>query len=63
MEGVEILNILQEMSYNISYMLSSQFQSHSIKIQNFKINPINLINPISIKGRSKNFKLITRNVL
>ena len=44
-------------------MLSSEFQSHSIKIEDLKINPINPFNPNKIKGGSENFKHITRNVL
>ena len=51
------------MSYNMPKMLCSEFQSHSIKIKDFKINPINPFNPISTKGGSENFKPITRNVL
>ena len=38
-------------------MLNSKFHNHSIKIEDFKINPINP------GGGSGNFKPITRNVL
>ena len=38
-------------------MSSSEFQSHSTKIEDFKINPINLFNPISTKGGSENLSL------
>ena len=31
-------------------MLGTQFQSHSIKIEDFKIIPNNLFNPIGTKG-------------
>ena len=44
-------------------VFSSEFQSNSIKIEDFKINPINPFNPISTKGGSENFKPITRNIL
>ena len=44
-------------------MLSSEYQSHNIKIEDFKINPINPFNPISTKGGIKFVKPITRNVL
>ena len=39
-------------------MVSPEFQSHSIKIQDFKINPINPFNPISIKGGVKTLSLL-----
>ena len=52
------------MSYNMPKVFSSEFQSNSIKIEDFKIDPINPFNPISTSGRgSKIFKPITRNVL
>ena len=51
---VQILNILLEMSYDMPKMLSSELQSHSIKIKDFKINPINPFNPISTKEGSEN---------
>ena len=51
------------MSYNMTKGLGSEFQSNSIKIEDFKINPNNPFNPISTKGRRENFKPITRNVL
>ena len=56
-------NLLLGMSYNMPKMLGSKFQSHSIKIDNFKISPINPFNPISTKGGNNNFEPITRNVL
>ena len=58
-----MVNVLLGISYNKPKMESPEFWSHSIKIQDFKINPINPFNPISIKGGSENFKAITRNVL
>ena len=51
------------MSYNMPKILCSEFQSNSIKIKDFKINPINPFNPISTKGGSEYFKPITKNVL
>ena len=63
MRGVKMLSLLLEMSYNMPKMLCSEFQSNSIKIKDFKINPINPFNPISTKGGSENSKPITRNVL
>ena len=51
------------MSYNRPKMLSSEFQTCSIKIEDFKINPINPFNPINTKEGSENLKCITRNVL
>ena len=41
-------------------MLSSEFQTCSIKIEDFKINPINPFNPISTKMESGTIKSITR---
>ena len=61
--GVKILNLLLGMSYIIPKTLSSDFQSHSIKIEDLKINHINPFNPNKTMGGSANFKLITRNVL
>ena len=43
---MKILNLLLGMSYNMPKMLGSKFQSHIIKIEDFKINPINTYNPI-----------------
>ena len=40
----------------MSMMLSSKIHNHSIKIEDFKIKPIN-------PGGSENFKPLTRNVL
>ena len=51
------------MPYNMPKMLSSEFESHSIKIEDFKINTIDIFNPIITKGRSDNFKSNTRNIL
>ena len=39
-------------------MLGTKIQSHSIKIMDFKIIPINPFNPLSTKGGVTNFKLI-----
>ena len=49
-----MLNLLLQMSYNMPKMLSSEFQTCSIKIEDFKINPINPFNPISTKEGSEN---------
>ena len=38
------------MSYIMPKMFSSEFQSNSITIEDFKINPITPYNPISTKG-------------
>ena len=46
---MEIVNLLLGMSYNMPKMLSSEFQTCSIKIEDFKIIPINPFNPISTK--------------
>ena len=50
------------MSYNMPKVFRSENQSNCIKIEDFKINPINLFDP-STKGGSENFKPITKNVL
>ena len=47
--------------YPRCYVLS--FRVISWKFEDFKINPIKPVNPITTKGGSKNIKLITRNVL
>ena len=60
---MKIKNLLLGMSYNMPEGFSSEFQSNRIKIEDFKINPINPFNPISTEGGSENFKPITRNVL
>ena len=39
-------------------MLSSKFQSHSIRFEDFKINPINPVNPITTKRGSKHLNLL-----
>ena len=46
-------------------LLCSEFQSNSIKIEDFKINPINPFNPNETNGGvgSEKFKTITRNIL
>ena len=56
-------NLLLGISYNIPKTLSSKFQSHSIEIEDFKINPFNPVNPNSTNGGSENLKRITKNVL
>ena len=38
-------------------MLSSKFQSHSIKNEDFKVNPVKPFNPIRTKGGE--WKLLT----
>ena len=59
----KILNLLLGMSYIMPQKWSSVFQSHSIKIEDFKINPINPFNPNKTKWGSEHFKPITKNVL
>ena len=44
-------------------MLGFKFQSDSVKIEDFEIDPINNFNPISNKGEDYFLKLITRKVL
>ena len=44
-------------------ILGFKFQSHNIKIDDFKINPINFLTPLAPRGGGENFKPITRNVL
>ena len=39
-------------------MSRSKFQSHSIEIEDFRINPINPFNPISTKGGVEILKLL-----
>ena len=51
------------MSYSMSIMLSSKFHSHSIEIEDLKINPVNPFNSISTKDGGEMVKLITRYVL
>ena len=48
-----MLNVLLKRSYNVPKMLSSEFQSPSIKIEDLKINPRNPYNPIITKGEVK----------
>ena len=43
-------------------MLSSEFQSHSIKIEDLKINTINIFNPIGTKGENENYETNAMNV-
>jgi len=38
------------MSCNMPKVFSSEFKSNNIKIEDFRINPINPFNPISTKG-------------
>ena len=52
--GDDIFNLLIQMSYNMPKILSSKFQPWSIKIEDFKINPINPFNPISTKEGNEN---------
>ena len=44
------LNLLLGISYNTPDVLSSKFQSHSIEIEDFKINMFKPFNPISTTG-------------
>ena len=46
------------MSYDIPKVFSSEFQSNSIKIEYFKIYPINPFNPISTKEGVKILSLL-----
>ena len=46
------------MSYIIPKKLSFDFQSHSIKIKDFKINTINPFNPNNTKGGVKILNLL-----
>ena len=62
-DGEEISNLLLGMSYNMPRMLSSEFQSRSFKMEDFKIISMNLFNPISTKRGNDILKLITRNFL
>ena len=48
-----MLNLLLEMSYNMHRELNSKFLSQGIKIEYFKIMPIDPFNPISTKGGVK----------
>ena len=57
---MDIVNLLLVMSYNMPKMLSSEYQSHSIKIEDLKINPINSFIPISTKGRVNFLNLLLR---
>ena len=57
---MKILDLLLGMSYNMPMKFSSEFQSCIIKIENFKINPINPFNPISTKGGVKILNLLLR---
>ena len=58
---MKIKNLLLEMSYNMPKMLRSKFQSHSIRIEDFTINPLNPFN--NKAGAGGHFKIIARNVL
>ena len=51
---VNILNVILRMSYNMPKVFSSKFQSDSIEIEDFKINPINPFNPNNTKEESEN---------
>ena len=53
-----MLNLLLGMSHIMSKKLSSEFQSHSIKIEDLKINPINPFNPNKTKGGVNIFNLL-----
>ena len=61
--GVDISNVLLGMSYNMPKTLSSEYKSHSIKIEDLKINPNNPFNPNKTKGERENLKPFTMNVL
>ena len=58
-----ILNVILGMSYNLPRALTSEYQSPSIKIEDFKVNTFNPFNPISCKGGSENLKPINSYVL
>ena len=57
---MKILNILLGMSYNIPMVFSSEFQCKSIKIEDFEINPINLLILISTEGGIEILSLLLR---
>ena len=46
------------MSYNLPKALTSEYQSPSIKIEDFKMNSFNPFNPTSITGGSENLNLL-----
>ena len=53
-----MLNLILGISYNMPKIVALKFQSHSIKIKDFKINTYNLFNPISTKGGVKMLNLL-----
>ena len=55
---MKLLNLLLGISYIIPKMLSSEFQSNSIKIEYFKIDPLNPFNPITTMGWSEMLTLL-----
>ena len=56
--GSENFELITGMSYDFPNMISSEFWSNGIKIEDLKINPINPFNSISTKGWSQNVKPI-----
>ena len=60
---MKILNVILGMSYNLPKALTSEYQSPSIKIEDFKINPNNLITLLAPREGSEHFNPITKNVL
>ena len=58
-----MLNLLLGMSYNILKILCCKFQSNSIKVEDFKSNPINPFNPISTKGGGFKFQTYYKDCL
>ena len=48
--GVTISNVILGMSYNLPRALTSEYQSPSNKIEDFKVDTFNPFNHISSKG-------------
>ena len=59
---MDISNVLLRMSYSMPKVLTSEYQSPSIKIENFKVNIFNPFNPISTTWGSENFKPMSYNM-
>ena len=56
--GVNILNVILEMSYNLPKALTLEYQSPSIKIEDLKIYTFNPFNPICTQRGSENLNLL-----
>ena len=57
---MEILKLLLELSHHFTKSLSFEFQSHSIKVKDLKINQIDPFNPIDSKGGVEIVNLLLR---